>query len=169
MNKMLIALIYYVNTYPFNKIIYKELPNEFSIVTCNYSLYYFIDSILNKVIIPEDSQCILATTFIIINKLIMKGIRLDIYNQHNLFAICLMISLKLLDDLHYNNEVWSNIINISLKKLNMMEKTILDILNYDLYISKELFDVTLKILMYVPLQQAIYEIDCAYKKIKSEI
>ena len=62
MNKMLISLIYYMNTYPFNEISCIELPNEFSIKTSQYSLYYYIDLVLDYFIHSDDIPSVLAST-----------------------------------------------------------------------------------------------------------
>lgn len=162
MNKILIALIYYINTYPFNKLSSQDLPNEFSIAySCSYSLYYYINLLLEQYKNDYnyiDSSSLIASTFILINKLIMKGIKIPFYNQHKLIVICIIISSKLLDDECYSNDVWASILHIPIKELNKMEYTILKILKHELYMSKELYDTTLKILMYIPLQRAINEI-----------
>jgi len=159
MNKMLIALIYYVNTYPFNEISCTELPKEFAIETSMYSLYYYINLILDEIITVDDIPSTLASTFIIINKLIMKGIRLHINNQHKLLVVCIMISSKLLQDDYYSNTTWAENVDIPIKDLNKMERDILKIIDYDLYMSKEVFDTTLKILLYIPVNRAIRDIN----------
>ena len=159
MNKMLIALIYYVNTYPFNEISCTELPKEFAIETSMYSLYYYINLILDEIINVDDIPSTLASTFIIINKLIMKGIRLHINNQHKLLVVCIMISSKLLQDDYYSNTTWAENVDIPIKDLNKMERDILQIIEYDLYMSKEVFDTTLKILLYIPVNRAIRDIN----------
>ena len=159
MNKMLIALIYYVNTYPFNEISCTELPKEFAIETSMYSLYYYINLILDEIITVDDIPSTLASTFIIINKLIMKGIRLHINNQHKLLVVCIMISSKLLQDDYYSNSTWAENVDIHIKDFNKMERDILKIIDYDLYMSKEVFDTTLKILLYIPVNRAIRDIN----------
>jgi len=167
MNKMLIAIIYYINTYPFNKISCKELPNEFSIKYSTYSLYYYITLLLNLLKNDydyNDSSELLASTFIIINKLIIQKINLPVNNQHKLFIVSIMISTKILYDECYNNAMWASILNLPIKELNKMEYTILEILKYDIFISKELYDTTLKILMYMPVQKAISEIKAISEK-----
>ncbi len=156
---MLIALIYYINTYPFNEISCKDLPKEFSIVYCKYSLYNYLELILNRLILVDNIPGIIACTFILINKLIVKGTQLNIYNQHKILAICLMISSKLIEDDHYYNDDWCIVIDIPIKELNMMEKSILILLEYDMFISRESYNVTLKVLMYIPIQRALNCID----------
>ena len=156
---MLIALIYYINTYPFNKISCKDLPKEFSIVYSKYSLYNYLELILNRLILTDDVSGIIASTFILINKLIMKGMQLNIYNQHKILAICLMISSKLIQDDYYYNDDWSIVTDIPIKELNMMEKTILILLEYDIFVSRESYNITLKVLMYIPIQRALNCID----------
>ena len=156
---MLIALIYYINTYPFNEISCKDLPKEFSIVYSKYSLYNYLELILNRLILVDDVSGIIASTFILINKLIMKGTQLNIYNQHKILAICLMISSKSIQDDHYYNDDWSIVTDIPIKELNMMEKTILILLEYDIFVSKESYNTTLKVLMYIPVQRALNCID----------
>ena len=96
MNKILIALIYYINTYPFNKITCRELPNEFSIISFNYSLYYYINLLLNEFICIDDVSGIMCSTFIIINKLIIQGIKIPFCKQHKLMVESLKRGNKVL-------------------------------------------------------------------------
>ncbi len=168
MDRMIIAIIFYINTYPFDKIFTKELPNEFLFSYSNYSLYDSINIILKKLILKkliliDDISSILTSTFIIINKLIIKGINIPINKQYKLITISIMLSSKLLDDDCYDNITWSNILNMDIEEINKMESIILKIIDYNVYISKKDYKISLKVLKNIPINRAINEISQKYK------
>ena len=51
-----------------------------------------------------------------------------------------MVSCKLTYDRPYSNKNWADFANLDLAFLNEMEKELLSIINYDLYITKNEFD-----------------------------
>ena len=59
------------------------------------------------------------------------------HNIHRLMAVCLMVSTKFYDDVHYSNKDWAMISGLSLQELNTIENQFLKALGYDLNIPLE--------------------------------
>lgn len=54
--------------------------------------------------------------------------------------IALVIAVKVQDDDYYRNDYYAKIGGISLKELNNLEKEMLQLLNFELFISFELYN-----------------------------
>lgn len=70
----------------------------------------------------------------------ISNVQLTPYNIHRLLLACLVISIKYNEDDYYSNEYYAKVGGISLKELNVLEYTILIILNFELFIDNELYE-----------------------------
>jgi hypothetical protein len=62
-------------------------------------------------------------------------------SEFRTFTVALMLANKFLDDNTYTNKTWSEVTNISVREINIMEIEFLDSLNFSLYVSeKQYFD-----------------------------
>ncbi|ORY00205.1 hypothetical protein K493DRAFT_211370 [Basidiobolus meristosporus CBS 931.73] len=61
------------------------------------------------------------------------------YSEANHFVVALMLSHKMLEDCTYSNETWSQITGIPCLELNLLEKNLLKLLEYDVHVSQEEF------------------------------
>lgn len=52
-----------------------------------------------------------------------------------------MIAIKYYDDDYYKNEYYAKVGGLTLKEINQLEMEFLELINYELFINKEVFDV----------------------------
>ena len=98
-------------------------------------IHRYIDKIIDN-IYQTDSHIdglIIYTIAIILR--MARYIRIDKYNIHRLFAGVLMLSQKMYDDIHYDNDYWSYICGVTLENMNMIELEILLTLDFNLFVS----------------------------------
>lgn len=64
-------------------------------------------------------------------------------NFYNLrfMIVAIMISIKYYDDEYYKNEYYAKVGGLSLKEINDLEFEFLELLNYELFIEKETFEM----------------------------
>lgn len=107
-----------------------------------------IDSYLKRIIdlalktsSCKDNDSILISAFAYIDRLCKsKGnICLSDYNIHKIFLIAILLSIKFNNDQHYSNQSYAKIGGIPLNELNMMEHEFFGIIEYELYISDDLY------------------------------
>lgn len=55
--------------------------------------------------------------------------------------VAIMISIKYYDDEYYKNEYYAKVGGLSLKEINDLEFEFLELLNYELFIEKETFEM----------------------------
>ncbi|CAG8491777.1 4451_t:CDS:2 [Diversispora eburnea] len=58
-------------------------------------------------------------------------------SEYRTFTCALMLANKFLDDNTYTNKTWSEVTNIPVTEINMMEKEFLSSLDYQLYVSEQ--------------------------------
>ncbi|KAH3761875.1 cyclin p1 [Pelomyxa schiedti] len=63
-----------------------------------------------------------------------KSFCITYFNVHRLFITCIVLANKYLEDRVFNNVFYSKVGGISLTDLNRMEKTLLNLLKFDLYV-----------------------------------
>lgn len=61
-----------------------------------------------------------------------------------MFMICTVIAAKAYDDFYFKNTYYSKVAGISLTELNSLEVTALTILNFDVSIDSQLFNIYLE-------------------------
>jgi hypothetical protein len=52
-----------------------------------------------------------------------------------------MVAIKYYDDDYYKNEYYAKVGGLTLKEINQLEMEFLELINYELFINKEVFDV----------------------------
>ncbi|KAI7904368.1 uncharacterized protein BX663DRAFT_542034 [Cokeromyces recurvatus] len=70
------------------------------------------------------------------------------YRKHNQFVCCgrrmflasLIVASKYLNDKHYRNQTWSKIASLPISEINTIEFVFLKLIDYQLYVSKPLYD-----------------------------
>lgn len=108
----------------------KEIPN---ITITNYILR------LTKKINIEPSTLILGIIYF--DKICNKGnIILSFLNVYRLILISLVLAIKFNEEYFETNEFYSKIGGLSNKSFNKLEIAVLKILNYKLYIKKDIYD-----------------------------
>ena len=102
------------------------------------SLYDYVARI-NKYAHCSESCFIIA--FIYIDRILKNdpSIILTIKNVHRLILMSIIIAIKYLDDVYYDNETYSKIGGITLMEINSLENEFLNKIQYDLYVSDDLF------------------------------
>jgi len=89
---------------------------------------------------PCSAECYLLSLILIDRVVQSRGFRVSSGNIHRILITSIMISTKLLDDVIYNNKYYSHVGGIEVKELNSLESKFLNMLNYNLSISTELFE-----------------------------
>eukprot|EP00826_Nyctotherus_ovalis_P019657 TRINITY_DN1608_c0_g1_i15.p1 TRINITY_DN1608_c0_g1~~TRINITY_DN1608_c0_g1_i15.p1 ORF type:complete len:160 (-),score=25.34 TRINITY_DN1608_c0_g1_i15:64-498(-) len=99
----------------------------------------------------SESCYILA--FIYIDRLLQNNpnFMLTKKSVHRLVLTSMVLAIKYLDDLYYNNSVYATIGGISLDEINRLERHMMGLLHYKLHIGEEMF------LQYVAGMRAQYE------------
>ena len=155
-NKLLSYLCYYIDncTLLNHKIRYidnctllnhkiKYIKNEKLFICCklpDISITNYIKLLLYSGIIDcENINSAILVCIILFNKIKFKEFSINIYSCHRLILIIFMISSKLVEDNHYNNQSWADIGGITLSEINRMELYIISLLNYNLFIKKQEF------------------------------
>ena len=110
-------------------IICRKLPDS-TIRNYIYNLINFIED-------NEKVDGVLIHTIFILNRLLYRGVYINSYNVHRLLLTCIMISSKIIEDEHYFNNVWAKFGGVTLESINTMEKDILLLLDFKLFVSHE--------------------------------
>eukprot|EP00826_Nyctotherus_ovalis_P062293 TRINITY_DN8988_c0_g1_i2.p1 TRINITY_DN8988_c0_g1~~TRINITY_DN8988_c0_g1_i2.p1 ORF type:complete len:214 (-),score=26.57 TRINITY_DN8988_c0_g1_i2:265-906(-) len=89
----------------------------------------------------ECSDACLIFSFIYIDKLLhnVPGFWLNQRNIHRVLLISIVLAIKYLDDIYADNFVYAKIGGIPLDEFNYLEKELLALLNFDLYVSPQLY------------------------------
>lgn len=76
--------------------------------------------------------------FILIERLYnYENLHITKYNFHRLFSAVVVISCKFLNDITYKNKVYAKISGLSLEELNKLERYVLYLLKFDMYINPD--------------------------------
>lgn len=86
------------------------------------------NSTLIIILIYADRMCVTA------------GIILNPHNIHRLILGCLILAIKYNEDVYYNNEYYAKVGGVTLDELNRLEYTSFQLLNNNLFISKDIYD-----------------------------
>ena len=68
-----------------------------------------------------------------------SGIILNPYNIHRIILGCLLLAIKYNEDIYFTNEQYAKVGGITLEELNYLEYFSFQLLDFNLYISEELF------------------------------
>jgi hypothetical protein len=64
-------------------------------------------------------------------------IRVTSYNLQRLLLVSVMLAHKYLDDLYYSNKYWARIGGVTVKEINHLEATVLQLLDWKMHVSRE--------------------------------
>ena len=86
----------------------------------------------------ENNTIILAIIYIdrICNK---TGLILNKYNIHRILISSILVAIKYNEDQIYDNVYFSKVAGVPVSELNYLERKFIEIINYDLFVSDELF------------------------------
>jgi hypothetical protein len=102
------------------------------------SIYDYLLRILNYTKIDKST---LIISLIYIDKICLKKeIALTKYNVHRILFSSILIAIKYNEDKIYDNLFYSKVAGISLKEINVLENKFLKIIDFDLFISKEVYE-----------------------------
>ena len=117
--------------------------DPFSIMTPpNVKLQYFIGRIKKYTKIEKSTLIIIL---IYADRMCTtSGIILNPFNIHRIILGCLLLAIKYNEDIYFTNEQYAKIGGVSLQELNCLEDFSIQLLNYNLYISEDIYQKYLK-------------------------
>ena len=86
----------------------------------------------------EENTLILSLIYL--DKICLKNIKLTVYNIHKFVFSSILVSIKFNEDKIYKNDYYAYIAGVSLKELNLMEDNFLQILDYQVFVKKNIFN-----------------------------
>ena len=99
------------------------------------SINDYIKRIFKSEIIDEqDYDAIILHTVNLLQYLKTKGIYLNNYSCHRIVSTLLMLSSKIIDEYPYSNWYWATLCGVCLEDMNMMERSLMQLLDYNLHI-----------------------------------
>ena len=101
------------------------------------SINKYIERILKYTNCEENT---LILSLIYLDKICLKNINLTVYNIHKFVFSSILISIKFNEDKIYKNDYYAYIAGVSLKELNLMEDNFLQILDYQVFVNKNIFN-----------------------------
>lgn len=102
------------------------------------SIYDYLLRILNYSKIDKST---LIISLIYIDKIChKKDIILTKYNIHRILFSSILVAIKYNEDKIYDNSFYSRVAGISLKELNALENKFLKIIDFDLFVPKEIYE-----------------------------
>jgi len=83
---------------------------------------------------------------IYIDRLIRKNenIMLNSLNVHRLMITSIMLGAKFFDDRYYNNAYFGKVGGVSCKEINLLEIEFLFMINFELYVDKDIYEIYCK-------------------------
>ena len=70
-----------------------------------------------------------------------KNIKLSIYNVHRILFTAVLLAIKYNEDEIYENNIFAEIFGVSNKELNNLESEFLDLIEFNLFITKKIFQL----------------------------
>ena len=120
-----------------NDFIRKKHPSLYSEVPPKISIYEYVSRIQKYCSIEKN---IIILGLIYIDRICdINRLRLTNYNIHRILFISILIALKYNEDSIYSNKYYSEVAGVSLKELNSMESSFLELLDFKLFVSEEEF------------------------------
>ena len=106
---------------------------------------YYIERI-KKYSGVEDSTLVL--TLIYCDKICgLNNFLIQPHNIHRLFISCCLLAIKFNEDCFYTNEYYAKVGGIDLKEMNYLERSCIELLNFDLFIDDDLYKKYLNYLL----------------------
>ena len=132
--------INYVNSCIVNeKIVITRYNSNVKSLICkfkpNISINDYIKRIFKSEIIDEQNyDAIILHTVHLLHYLKAKGIYLNLHSCHRIISTLIMLSSKIIDEDPHSNWYWSLLCGVSLEDINVMERSIMHLLDYNLHI-----------------------------------
>lgn len=74
----------------------------------------------------------------------MNSVLLTAYNIHRILFVSVLISVKYNEDIFYDNVFYAELGGVSLKELNTIENTFIDMINFNLYVDSTIYEKYVK-------------------------
>jgi hypothetical protein len=121
------------------KIIINENNTRVKCLICRHKPLITIDDYIKRIfkseIIDEQNyDAIILHTINLLHYLKTKGIYLNNHSCHRIISTLIMLSSKIIEENPYSNWYWATLCGVSLEDMNMMERSIMQILDYNLHI-----------------------------------
>ena len=132
--------INYINSCITNqKIIINENNNRVKCLICKHkpsiTIHDYIERIFKSEIIDEQNyDAIILHTINLIHYLKTKGIYLNPYSSHRILSTLIMLSSKIIEEYPHSNWYWSLLCGVSLQDINIMERSMMHLLEHNLHI-----------------------------------
>ena len=68
-----------------------------------------------------------------------SGIILNPHNIHRIILGCLLLAIKYNEDIYFTNEQYAKIGGVTLQEINDLESFSIDLLDYNLFISEDIY------------------------------
>ena len=99
------------------------------------SINDYIKRIFKSEIIDEENyDAIILHTINLLHYLKIKGIYLNSHSSHRIISTLIMLSSKIIEEDPYSNWYWATLCGVSLEDMNNMERSLIQILDYNLHI-----------------------------------
>jgi hypothetical protein len=69
----------------------------------------------------------------------LNNLLLQPYNIHRLFISCCLLAIKFNEDCFYTNEYYAKVGGIDLDEMNYLERSCIELLNFDLFVDQNLY------------------------------
>jgi hypothetical protein len=95
----------------------------------------YIKRIFKSEIIDEQNyDAIILHTVNLLHYLKTKGIYLNPYSSHRILSTLIMLSSKIIEEYSHSNWYWSLLCGVSLEDINLMEHSMMHLLDHNLHI-----------------------------------
>ena len=130
----------YINRISVNeKIIINAANSQVKSLICRHkptiTINDYIKRIFKSEIIDEQNyDAIILHTVNLLHYLKAKGIYLNPYSSHRILSTLIMLSSKIIEEYPHSNWYWSLLCGVSLEDINVMERSLIQLLDYNLHI-----------------------------------
>ena len=130
----------YINSISVNeKIIINAANSQVKSLICRHkptiTINDYIKRIFKSEIIDEQNyDAIILHTVNLLHYLKAKGIYLNPYSSHRILSTLIMLSSKIIEEYPYSNWYWATLCGVSLEDINIMERSLIQLLDYNLHI-----------------------------------
>ena len=130
----------YINRISVNeKIIINAANSQVKSLICMHkpeiTINDYIKRIFKSEIIDEQNyDAIILHTVNLLHYLKAKGIYLNPYSSHRILSTLIMLSSKIIEEYPHSNWYWSLLCGVSLEDINVMERSLIQLLDYNLHI-----------------------------------
>ena len=95
---------------------------------------------MKELVVCSESCYIIALLYLDLIVQKHKSFRITRYNIHRLYLTSMVVTVKFYEDEYYDNIYWSYVGGIACEEMNVLEKEMLLLLDFNLTISKDNYD-----------------------------